>query len=182
MALAVYHMSKSVVTVQRAFRATYAKDPPTDKTIRVWYKQFTETGCLCKQKSSDRALTTEDDVERVWANFLHSLKKSKGTTAKELSMSKTTVWRVLHKRSVFKQYRIQMIQQLSDEDHRRRLGFCLQLQDLMSSDDHFLGKVQFSDEATFHISGAVNRRNVRIWGSESEEYRCIHVDACVARA
>jgi hypothetical protein len=27
-----YHTSKSVVTVQRAFRAKYAKDPPTDKT------------------------------------------------------------------------------------------------------------------------------------------------------
>jgi hypothetical protein len=60
-----------------------------------------------------------------------------------------------------------MVQQLSDEDHRRRLDFCLQLQDLKSSDDHFLEKVQFSDEATFHVSGAVNRRNVRIWGSEN---------------
>ena len=28
-------------------------------------------------------------------------------------------------------------------------------------------KVQFSDEATFHVSGAVNHRNVRIWGSEN---------------
>jgi len=28
-----YHMSKSVVTVQRAFRANYAKDPLTDKTF-----------------------------------------------------------------------------------------------------------------------------------------------------
>ena len=37
----------SAVTVQRAFRAKYAKDPLTDKTIRAWYKQFTETGCLC---------------------------------------------------------------------------------------------------------------------------------------
>jgi len=36
-----YYTSKSVVTVQRAFRAKYAKDQPTDKTIRVWYKQFT---------------------------------------------------------------------------------------------------------------------------------------------
>ena len=43
--------SKSVVTVQRAFLAKYAKDPPTDKTIRAWYKQFTETGCLRKQKA-----------------------------------------------------------------------------------------------------------------------------------
>jgi len=46
-----YHTSKSVVTVQRAFRAKYAKDPPTDKTIRARYKQFIETDCLCQQKA-----------------------------------------------------------------------------------------------------------------------------------
>jgi hypothetical protein len=71
-----YHTSKSVVTVQRAFPAKYVEDPPTDKTIRAWYKQFTETGYLCKQKSSGRPLTAEDDVERVRASFLHSPKKS----------------------------------------------------------------------------------------------------------
>ena len=32
-----YHRSKSVVTVQRAFGAKYAKDPPTDKIIRAWF-------------------------------------------------------------------------------------------------------------------------------------------------
>ena len=46
-----YHTSKSVVTVQRAFRAKYAKNLPTDKTVRAWYKQFIETGFLCKQKA-----------------------------------------------------------------------------------------------------------------------------------
>jgi hypothetical protein len=61
-----------VVTVQCAFRAKYAEDPPADKTIRAWYKQFTETGCLCKLQSSGRPLTAEDDVERVRASFLHS--------------------------------------------------------------------------------------------------------------
>jgi len=58
-----YHTSKSVVTVQRAFGAKCAKDPPTDKTIRAWYKQFTETGCLCKQKSSGRPLTAEHRID-----------------------------------------------------------------------------------------------------------------------
>ena len=60
-----------MVTVQRAFRAKYAKDPPTVKNIRASYKQFTETGCLCKEKSSDRLLTAVDEVERVGASFLH---------------------------------------------------------------------------------------------------------------
>jgi len=171
-----YHMSKSVVTVQRALRAKYAKDPPTDKTIRVWYTQFTETGCLCKKKSSDRPLTAEDDVEWVRASFLHSPKKSTGTAAKQLSMLKTIVWSVLRKRLVFKPYHIQMVQQLSDKDHRHQLDFCLQLQGLMNSNDHFLEKVLVSDEVTFHVSSAVNRRNVRIWGSENPhvyvEHQC----------
>jgi hypothetical protein len=127
----------------------------------VQCKLFSETGCLCKQKSSSRPLTAEDD-ERVRASFLHSPKKSTGTAAKELLMLRTTVWRVLRMRLVFKPYRIKMVQQLSDEDHRRRLDFCLQLQDLTSSGDHFLEKAQFIDEATFHVSGAVNRRNVSI--------------------
>jgi hypothetical protein len=59
-----YHTSKSVVTVQRAFHTNYAKDPPTDKTIRAWYKQSTETGCLCKQKPIGRPLTAEDEKYR----------------------------------------------------------------------------------------------------------------------
>jgi hypothetical protein len=35
------------------------------------------------------------------------------------------------------------------------------------TDDHFLEKVQFSDEATFHVSSAVNCCNVRKWGTEN---------------
>jgi len=53
------HTSKSLATVQSAFRTKYAKFPPTDKTICAWYKQFTETRCLCKQKSNGRPLTAE---------------------------------------------------------------------------------------------------------------------------
>ena len=50
------------------------------------------------KKSSGRPLNPQDDVERVWASFLHSPKKSTGTAAKELSMSETTAWRILRER------------------------------------------------------------------------------------
>jgi hypothetical protein len=39
-------------------------------------------GYLCKQKSSGRPLTAEDDVEQIGASFLHSPRKSTGTAAK----------------------------------------------------------------------------------------------------
>ena len=60
-----YHTSNSVVTVRRAFRAKYAKEPPTDKTILAWCKQFTETGCPYKQKSSGRPLAVEELEYRI---------------------------------------------------------------------------------------------------------------------
>jgi hypothetical protein len=129
-----------VVTVQCVKHAKVSNVLPTDKTIHAWYKQFTENGCLCKQKSSGRPLTAEDK-KWVWASFLHSLKKSTRTAAKEPPMLKIRVWRDLHKHLVLKPYHIQMVQQLSDEDHRRWLNFCLQLQDLTSSDDHFLERM-----------------------------------------
>jgi hypothetical protein len=47
--------------------------------------------CLCKQKSSGRPLTAEDDVERVRASFLHSPRKSTGTAAKEISIALDSV-------------------------------------------------------------------------------------------
>jgi hypothetical protein len=32
-------------------------------------------------------------------------------------------------------------------------------------DEDFAAKLIFSDEATFHLSGEVNRHNVRLWGT-----------------
>ena len=54
-----------MVTVQRAFRGKYAKDSTTDKTIRAWYKQFTETGCLCKQKAPMLTLVWQELEYRI---------------------------------------------------------------------------------------------------------------------
>jgi hypothetical protein len=37
---------ESIVTVQRKFRTKYHTGPPTDKTIREWYKKFQQSGRL----------------------------------------------------------------------------------------------------------------------------------------
>jgi hypothetical protein len=38
---------------------------------------------------------------------------------------------------------------------------------LLDDDDAFMKHVVFSDEATFHVSGKVNRHICQIWGSEN---------------
>ncbi|GFX09881.1 hypothetical protein TNCV_3565591 [Trichonephila clavipes] len=44
----------SVITVKREFRRKYYRNAPTSESIRRWYEQFKETGCLCQGKSPGR--------------------------------------------------------------------------------------------------------------------------------
>lgn len=163
---------ESVISVQREFRTTYGVDPPTAQSIRRWYKQFSDTGCLCKGKSSGRPRVSNEDVERIRQSFTRSPQKSTRRAGRELNIPSTSVWRVLRRRLRFKPYRIQLLQALHEGDKVRRVQFCEFIQSQMTDDDEenddrdLVSRIVFSDEATFHLSGKVNRHNVRIWGTE----------------
>ncbi|KFM64525.1 hypothetical protein X975_16921, partial [Stegodyphus mimosarum] len=54
----------------------------------------------------------------------------------------------------------------------RRMAFATDMLRRIEDDAEFLKRIMFSDETSFHLSGIVNRQNVRIWGSENPyEYR-----------
>ena len=57
--------TNSVVTVQRAFRRRFDVNPPSPKNIRRWFRQFQESGCLCKGKGPG--------WPRVWEEFSYRL-------------------------------------------------------------------------------------------------------------
>lgn len=87
--------TKSVITVQRAFRVKFNCDAPSSKNIRRWSKQFEKSGCLCKGKSPGRPRTSEENVERVRAAFSQSPRQSTRRVSRALGISQPTVWRVL---------------------------------------------------------------------------------------
>ena len=58
-----FGVSRSVITVQREFRARFRKDAPCRNNITRWYRQFVETGCLCKDKSLGRPRVPDDNNE-----------------------------------------------------------------------------------------------------------------------
>ena len=60
-----------------------------------------------------------------------------------------------------------MLQALQLNDMPRRKEFAVNMLQRISEDEAFLKLVCFSDEATFHVSGKLNKHNVRIWGSEN---------------
>ena len=65
-----------------------------------------------------------------------------------------------------KPYKLQVVQAITAADKRKRKQFCVDMQEKLE-DDEFNERLGFSDEATFHTNGKVNRHNVRMWGEEN---------------
>lgn len=158
--------SESQVTVQRAFRLKFGIKPPTRKSISRWFTQFQQTGSVCKGKSPGRPRVSEDDVLRIEDSFVRSPRKSTNRASRELGIPQPTVWKVLRRRLLYKPYRLQLVQALKPNDKVKRIEFCDDMLHMME-DNGFLQRIVYSDEATFHVSGKVNRHNVRIWGLQN---------------
>ncbi|GFQ73070.1 uncharacterized protein TNCT_369631 [Trichonephila clavata] len=84
----------------------------------------------------------------------------------ELAVPHRTMWRVLRKRLQFKPYRYQMVQVLKPTDKPLRKNFCVKFQEKLDGNS-FENTLVFTDEATFHLCGKVNRHNLRFWGTEN---------------
>lgn len=162
-----FHASRSPTDVQRKFRTKYHKDPPSRKAIYAWYDRFVSTGCLCPKKRSGRPAVNEETVNRVRETFVRSPRKSIRRASQELTLPCTTVWRTLRKRLSMKPYKLQLVQQLKPNDKERRFEFCVNVQRWMEEDDDIVNRIIFSDEATFHTNGKVNRHNCRVWGTQN---------------
>ena len=154
--------TKSDVQTQRNYRSQYGRDPPSRPSIRLWHKKFMETGTVFDTRRSGRPRTFEENIERVRQTFQRSIKSIR-TAARQLELPRSTVHKVLHKNLRLYAYKVQ--QTLQPNDMPRRKKFAVNMLQQISEDEAFLKRVCFSDEATFHVSGKLNKHNVRIWRS-----------------
>ncbi|PNF14304.1 hypothetical protein B7P43_G06787 [Cryptotermes secundus] len=136
--------TNSVFTVQRAFRRRFGINPPCPKNIRRWFRQFQESGCLCKGKSPGRPRVSEEQVARIRAAFERSPRKSTNRASRELAIPQSTVWRVLTVRLHLKPYRLQLVQALTNDDKRKRMEFCDSMLEMME-DETFISRLIFSE-------------------------------------
>ena len=153
-------------TVVRAFMRKFSKKSPTAKQIWEWKKKFEDEGCLCRAKGSGQPATAEGKVEHIRQTLLRSPKKSIRRTSVETLMPLTTVWRVVKQSLVMKPYKLQVVQAITAADKPKRKQCSVDMQEKLKEDE-FNERFVFSDEATFHTNGKVNRRNVRLWGEEN---------------
>ena len=162
-----FHETNSAVTVQRHFRRKYGRNPPDVKSIKNWYDKFKDTGSVGDLKRTGKPTSSDETVDSVRTAFQRSPRKSTRTASIELGVPKRTVVKILHRRLHLYPYKVQIAQALQPNDRPQRAAFATEVLERIESDREYLQHVAISDEATFHISGKVNRHNVRIWASEN---------------
>ena len=159
------HEFKSPTVVKRKFRNFYnTKNSPTSRSIRKWYEEFKEVGHM-KGKSTGRKPLGEIVVRNV-NNQSEEFPKS-SIRQWELNMPYVSVQRTLRKSLKFWPYKIKFVHAMKPQDPPARQRFAETILNKIARNKHYLKKICFSDEATFHVSGVVNRHNVRIWGTDN---------------
>ncbi|PNF26251.1 hypothetical protein B7P43_G02649 [Cryptotermes secundus] len=101
-------------------------------------------------------------MTRARETYTRSPKKSTTHASVELQVPQKTVRNILRIRLRMFPYRLQLLQNLTENDKILRHSFCMFIQQRNEASNDFF----FGDESTFHISGTVNKHNVRIWGTE----------------
>ena len=87
--------------------------------------------------------------------------------AAAVRLSRECVRRILHVDLKFHPYKLQIVQELKENDHQLRLEFCQQIMTNINEDNEFLDKLWMSDEAHFHLTGYVNKQNYRYWADSN---------------
>ena len=126
-----------------------------------------ETGSILDSKRSGRPNIDKETVDAVRVAFHRSPRKSIRIASNELAIPGSTAHKVLHKRLRLHAYKLQIVQALKPDGHPRRAAFAEEILQRIDDDNDYLNIVDFSDKATFYISGKVNKHNIRIWGSEN---------------
>jgi hypothetical protein len=133
----------------------------------AWHKQLLETGSVLTRKGSGNRAVAPDRVGVIHEAFQRSPHKSIHRASREVRIPWSAVHDVVHKRLQLRAYKIQLVLLLRENDKPVRHTFALEILSQLDDDDAFMKHIVFSDDATFHMSGKVNRHNCRIWGSEN---------------
>jgi len=80
----------------------------------------------------------------------------------------TRNWSCIHsqdfeKKNKWHSYKLHLFQELSEDDFDRFVQFCDLIMEMLNNDPLFLDDIVFSDEATFELTGNINRHNCRYW-------------------
>ena len=120
---------------------------------------------------------TPDNLKRVGDTTMSSPCSSAQWQALTLQFNKFVIHQIFHKDLCYYPYKIQVAQELSEQDKVSRLQFFIEFLDLVKNNINLVNTLLMSDKAHFHVSGYVNKQNCCYWAPNNphELHQCLLV-------
>lgn len=144
----------------------------SEATVRNLIQRFEELGSVEDRPRSGRPRVPEETIEFVADSTIQIQSESSiGTAscsdvAKKMSMPLSTVRKILREYLNWRPYRLQIVQELKENDSISRMQFAREMIERIDSSSSFLFSILWSDEAHFSLDGCVFTRQCIIWAPE----------------
>ena len=163
-----YLATKSLIQTQRQFRRDFpGRNAPTRVTILRLLDKFRETGSVQNKNKGHsgrpRSARTDPNIDNVREHLARSPRKSTRRLSQETDLSRTSIMRIMHQDLHMFPYKIQIVQAQTATNKAERLAFCQSISRRIEDHPNIMDLIFFSDEAHFHLSGHVNKQNLRFW-------------------
>lgn len=172
---------KSPIAAARALRNVWEKPHlAIARTVfaRV-YATFKQFGTVVRPRKRERPTRSVENIEMVRRIATDASGNDESLSTRRIvaqtNISLTSLWRILRKDLKLKPYRLKLVHKLNEDDYDRRMEFCEVFLEFDAQDDSWKDKIFYTDEANFHLSGAVNRHNCVFWESQNR-HRKAEVD------
>lgn len=167
---AYFANNNSVNVARRKFCSHFdirrLNDGPSNQLIWAWVKKFRKTGSVQNKPRAgpSTSVTSPENAELVRREILQNPRKSIRKIAASTGVKKTSVHKIIRKQLKFHPYKLQVTQQLKEDDFIKRKNYAEVILERFSTPTR-LCNIFFSDEAHFHIGGYVNKQNMRYWSA-----------------
>lgn len=159
---------RSLQDACNTFNANFHNKNISKSTVSKIVKKFNESGSTKNRRKTGRSKSAINDNTSL--DVLLDVLENPHTSISKLSLyhnvSKRSVRRILSKNK-FHPYKVHLVQELNEDDPDRRMQFCQEMMNHIDINANFVNNVVFTDEATFTLSGFVNRHNCRYWADEN---------------
>ena len=165
-----YKLSESIKDTQLAFRREFkVGHSPSFQTIVDLVEKFEVEGSVKDrpQPCRPKRVRNEENIEQVKTVIERTPTKSIRKVSSEVEISRSIVQRILTIDLKMQPFKATLVHGLHEDDLPKRVEFCEWFLERQRHDPQFLHSIFFSDEASFHLTGSVNRQNERYWGIEN---------------
>lgn len=155
--------------VHNLFNATHPEHQISRSTVSRIDKKFRETGSVKDKLRTGRPTINGQIKTNVLLSAIENPHINVRSLGDQYNIGKSSISNIFNA-AKYHPYKVRLVHELAEDDFDRRTEFCEIMMAKCDENPDFSKYIIFSDEATFYLSGHVNRQNVRYWSDTNPHW------------